>query len=71
MQAHHIAIDDLYTFVLPQVKTWQHSDGCHFLPEGSAQILREAIGKGLTVQPIPNMATANMNMVEPWLAVIV
>ena len=38
MQAHHIAIDDLYTFVLPQVKTWQHSDGCHFLPAASAEI---------------------------------
>ena len=38
MQAHHIAVDDLYAFVLPHVKTWQHSDGCHFLPAGSAEI---------------------------------
>ena len=38
MQAHRIAIDDLYTFVLPQVKTWQHSDRCHFLPAGSTEI---------------------------------
>ena len=38
MQAHHIAIDDLYAFVLPQVAAWQNSDGCHFDKTGSAEI---------------------------------
>ena len=38
MQAHHIAINDLYTFVLPHVKTWQNADGCHYLTVGSTEL---------------------------------
>jgi len=59
MQAHNIAIDDLYTFVLPNVKEWQLADGCHFRKEGSAQIgkqVADTIQQALT-QPKPNYPT--------------
>jgi len=38
MQSHGIAIDDLYTFVLPQVKDWQNPDQCHFNEQGNKQL---------------------------------
>jgi len=59
MQAHNIAIDDLYAFVLPNVKAWQHADGCHYNKEGSAQLgkqVADAIQQALT-QPKPNYPT--------------
>ena len=34
MQAHKIPVDDLYELVMPNVKTWDCGDGCHFLPLG-------------------------------------
>ncbi len=35
MQAHHIEIDDLYGFVLPQAKAWQSPDQVHFNETGN------------------------------------
>jgi len=41
--------------VLPNVKAWQHADGCHYNKEGSAQLgkqVADAIQQALT-QPKP------------------
>jgi hypothetical protein len=38
MKSQGIAIDDLYTFVLPQVKEWQTPDQCHFNAKGNQQL---------------------------------
>jgi len=38
MKSQGIAIDDLYAFVLPQVKEWQTPDQCHFNARGNAQL---------------------------------
>ena len=31
-------MDDLYAFVLPQVKAWQDRDQCHFNAQGNEQL---------------------------------
>ncbi len=41
MQSQGIAIDDLYAFVLPQVKAWQAADQCHFNALGNEQLGRQ------------------------------
>jgi len=35
MDAHHIAVDDLYGFALPQLDKVQRPANVHFTPEGS------------------------------------
>ena len=51
MQAHNVAIDDLYGFTLPHLKEWQTPDQCHFNAQGNRELgkqvaisIREALG---------------------------
>ena len=44
MQTCGIAIDDLYTFVLPQVKEWQNPDQCHFNAQGNTHLGKQVAG---------------------------
>lgn len=41
MTEHGIAIDDLYEYVMPQIKEWQDTDQCHFNGEGNKQLGRQ------------------------------
>ncbi len=52
MEENHVAIDDLYAFVVPQVTAIQKPNDVHFTPEGSeklaervADAIRKALGK--------------------------
>lgn len=54
MKANKIAIDDLYEFVMPNVKKWQTGDQVHFNPLGNEQLGRqvsESILKALAGKP--------------------
>lgn len=39
-----IDINDLYAFVLPQIKEWQVQDQCHFNAEGNTQLGKQVAG---------------------------
>jgi lysophospholipase L1-like esterase len=41
MRAHRVAVDDLYTFVLPHVREWQDPDQCHFRAIGNQALARQ------------------------------
>lgn len=38
MHTYGVAINDLYAFVLPQIKRWQDPDQCHFNAQGNTQL---------------------------------
>jgi lysophospholipase L1-like esterase len=41
MKKHHVGVNDLYTFALPQLKALQRPKNVHFTPEGSKALARE------------------------------
>jgi len=41
MKRNHVAVNDLYSFVLPQLKEMQRPKNVHFTPEGSKALARE------------------------------
>jgi beta-glucanase (GH16 family) len=57
MGKNNIAVNDLHALALPNLKTWQSSDGCHFNRTGYAQLARQvaahisaALGKGVDMK---------------------
>lgn len=51
MKDRKIPVDDLYALSLPNVKTWQNGDGCHFGAAGNEELAKqvaESIQKALT-----------------------
>ena len=41
MKKEGVIINDLYTFALPHLKTWQKKDGCHFKKQGYNQLAKK------------------------------
>jgi len=63
MKEHGIPINDLYTFTLSETKTWQHGDGCHFLPLGN-QNLGEKVGN-LILETLTTMGKSTTTTSQP------